>query len=267
MTWTSELASYYLGGFEVLFGLFLMWQAGMYSLRPMFARELKDAEFGERFRDVISRREEIEALPELPWRAAGALTILIGILVLARMLDPLLSYAIICLAMGVVAAYACLHLRNRTPRRAASLTPRSTNTSIPKWIYGLSIIFALAPLAFITNPDLRDVAAIISLVVTAMVFLSVFVAENMAAILSGNDAEIELIVEERARRTRIYGLLALGLGSSFVFVCFAMSLGHAKPYQAITQLVLGLAWGAIWIWNTRLLLRKGKPTGGNVHVA
>lgn len=209
----------------------------------------------------------MEDVKSAPWRIVGALAVVISPLVYFQVIQPAMGYAITVVGLGCVLTYSLLHLRNRTARRAASLTPRVAGSSLPWWVYALSIPIALAPLTFLTNPNLEFVAAVVAIVAAAMIALSALVAEKMAALLTGDDPEIELIVEERARRTRTYGLLGLGTGASFVFMSLAVNTEHAKPYQALALMVASFSWLAIWIWNTRLLLHKGKPRGGNVRVA
>lgn len=265
MFWTSDFTRYYISGCELLFGGSVIWQAAqMGTVQAMFKRELKDASCADRYRAVLERRMQIEGIPSTPWRLAGALTVLLGLLSLIRVVNPLVAYAITCLALGAVSAFILLHLRNRTARRAAVLSPRPGNASIPSWLYAVSILIAVAPFTYVTNANVRVAAIIVGGIAVCMIVLAAMVSGGMAALLTGEDLEIEIVVENRARRARIFWLLGLGMAASFVFMSMTGPTAHPTLYQVVAQLVASLGWLAVWIWIMYGRVKKTRDVG--VHV-
>jgi hypothetical protein len=265
----NEFPRWYIAIFEVSYGASTIVRAGWIDdPKRRFRREIEDPQLGARFRSVLERRRAIEAIPQTPWRINGAVSVTLGILTALGIVSPVVSYALVCLSMGVVMTTIYVRLRNRGERRAASLAPRTAAQIVPWWLYALAAIGALTPLPFMTNPTLVVPAAIVALVSTMMIVAASMVS-GMSAMLTGDDSEIELVVEDRVRSYRVGSLLFVAIALPFVF--FAMgSIASAEPgpgtqLQAVAGTINAATFLGVLGWWTLCLLRKAKPAD-RVHV-
>lgn len=265
----NEFPRWYIAIFEVAYGASMIVRAGWVDdPRRKFRRESKDPELGTRFRTVLERRRAIEAIPETPWRINGAVWVILGVLTALGVVAPVVSYALVCLAMGAVMTIVYVRLRNRGERRAASLAPRAAVRIVPWWLFAIAAIDALTPLPFMTNPNLVVPAAIVALVSTMMIVAASLVS-GMSAMLTGEDADIELIVEDRVRAYRVGTPLFISIALPLVFFAIG-SMAAAEPgpgtqLQVVAGTINAVTFLAAYGWWMLCLLRKAKPVD-RVHV-
>ena len=263
----NEFPRWYIALFEVAYGgAILVWPNFLVDTRRSFRREVKDPLLGTRFGAVISRREAIEAIPTAPWRLVGLASVLLGTLTAIAILVPVVSYALLCLAMAAVMTFVFVRMRNRSERRAASLAPREVARIVPWWLYVAAAIDALTPLPFMTNPNLVFPATIVALVSTMMIVAASMVG-GMSAMLAGEDAEIELVVEDRVRSRRVGTLLFIAIGLPLVFFAMASQAtpGPGTMLQDAAGTINAVTFLGAYGWWMLCFLRKAKPAD-HVHV-
>lgn len=221
MHWYVEFERWYVGGFLTLFGLFIVWKGdGFNSCSRLFFFELRDAHLKDRFTRVVERRKGLESGNDWAWRLAGVSASVFGVLVLVRALNPLIGYALLCADLAVVISQIYLSMRNRSERRAASLQPRTPTSTIPLLWYAGGIATTLLALSLVVYPTLRISAVIVGAACLAIVVVAARTAQ-MAALLAGDDPDVEVYVDNRLRWSRIAGLLILAYASSYVFIAMS----------------------------------------------
>ncbi len=213
-----EFERWYVGGFLAVFGLFIVWKgATLGSCSHFFCLELRDRTLRERFAPVVERRNLLEGDNGWARRITGLSAVLFGVLVLVRTVNPVIGYALLCAVLAIVTSQIYLSMRNRSEHRAASLQPRTATTSVPALWYAGAVLSAILPLATLGYPNLRISAIIVAIACTAIVIVAARTAK-MAALLAGDDPEIEVYVDNRLRWTRVTGLLELAYAASYLFV-------------------------------------------------
>ncbi|HET9030140.1 MAG TPA: hypothetical protein VFN49_08185, partial [Candidatus Aquilonibacter sp.] len=191
------------------------------SCRRFFQFELRDPQLKDRFSAVLDRRNEIEGDRTLGWRLTGCFSMLVGALVLVRVLAPVVGYALFCAALAVVMSHLYLSMRNRSVRRAASLTPRTVYSAAPPLCFLGALIAALLPLAISWfDSSARYSGALVACACLAIAVVAARTSQ-MAALLAGDDPEIEVFVDNRLRWSRVTGLLTLAYGASYVFIAMS----------------------------------------------
>ena len=227
--WYLEFERWYVGGFLTLFGLVTIWKGAAFSsCRCFFYFERHDARLKARFEPVIERRGELEGDNKWAWRITGASIALVGVLVLLSMLSPVIGYALLCADFAIVTSQIYLSMRNRGERRAASLQPRTPTTAVPALWYAGAVLSALLSLTLVIYPSLR----ISALIVTASCLTTLVVAmrtAHMAALLAGDDPDIELYVDNRLRWSRVSSLLVLAYAASYVFIAMSKPVLRSGP--------------------------------------
>ncbi len=235
MHWYVDFERWYVGGFLTLFGLFVAWKgAELGSCSRLFYRELRDPKLKERFVPVVDRRKELEGDNAWARRITGLSATLFGVLVLLRAINPVIGYALICAVLAIVTSQIYLKMRNRSERRAASLQPRTTTSAVPAVWYVGAVLSAILPVTLVGYPNLRISAAIVAVACAAIVAVAARTAK-MAALLAGDDPDVELYVDNRLRWTRVTGQLELAYAASYVFIAMSKpALPAGSP--AITTL-------------------------------
>jgi hypothetical protein len=219
--WHLEFERWYIGAFLTLFGLFIVWKGAAFnSCTRFFYLELRDPRLKDRFAPVVARRRELESGNDWAWRAAGLSATLFGILVLVKALSPVIGYALLCADFAIVMSQIYMNMRNRSERRAASLQPRTSTSAVPVLWYVGALASAALALTLIVYPNLRVPAAIVSAACVAIVVVAARTSK-MAALLAGDDPDIELYVDTRLRWSRVSGLLALAYASGYVFIAMS----------------------------------------------
>ncbi len=233
----------YVSVFLVVFGMYQIVRANRLSdPKQFFQREMKDKELGMRLRTVLERRRTLEAFPPAGYVCIGAVSVALGIASAFKLLIPVLAYASLCLFIAIVLSILLLRIRNTGERRAATLVPRSAASAVNGTWYGCAVVTSLLPLVFWTTPDLRPASILIAASSLTIVIMSIRIA-GMASILTGEDSELEIAVDERLRCSRVAMLLLLAY--TVPFVLFGMSPSSAENtfYQ-----VFAFAWcGAFWL--------------------
>lgn len=218
MQWHELFAVWYIGCFLIVFGIAVVWRGqALSNCRRFFYFELRDPLLKERFSTVVQRRNELEGDYTTSWRVTGLVSMVFGALVLARLITPVVGYALFCSDVAIILSQIYSGMRNRSVRRAASLQPRSITTSVPIVWYAGGMISALLPLGLWMYPSARGPAVVVTVACAVILFVALRTSE-MAALLAGDDPEIEVYVDNRLRWSRVAGLLALTYAASFVFI-------------------------------------------------
>lgn len=227
--WYLEFERWYVGGFLTLFGLVMAWKGDAFnSCRCFFYFELHDAELKTRFEPVVARRRELEGDNEWAWRVTGASAALFGVLVMLKVLSPVIGYALLCADLAIVTSQIYLSMRNRSERRAASLQPRTPTTAVPALWYAGAGLSALLSLVLVIYPSLRISALIVTAACAAIIVVAMRTA-HMAALLAGDDADIELYIDNRLRWSRVSGLLVLAYAASYIFIALSKPVLRSGP--------------------------------------
>lgn len=249
MHWYVEFERWYVGAFLTLFGLFILWKGAAFnSCSRFFYLELRDTRLKDRFAPVVERRKELERGNDWAWRVAGLSSMLFGLLVIVRALSPVIGYALLCADLAIVMSQIYLNMRNRSERRAASLQPRTATSAVPVLWYVGALISAALPLAFISYPSLRVPAVIVAAACVTIVLVAARTSQ-MAALLAGDDPDIELYVDTRLRWSRVSGLLALAYAASYVFIAFSKpELRNGPPWIAGVETASWVLFFGFGLW-------------------
>jgi len=256
--WAHDFPRLYIGIFEICFGIVLIASPQYFTnLQRRFRRELKDPVLGSRFLSVLQRRQSIEALPLMPWRVMGLFGIILGYLTAFAFVTPVVSYALFCFALSALTCVVFLRMRNRSERRAAMLTPRTATDTAPWWLYAAAVVSAMTPLPFLNVTGLSAPAAVVALV-SAFSIVAAATVNGMAAILTGDDAAIEAIVERRMRTVRVATPLILATAVPVVFLAMGTSFlrGNASVLQ---NWAFAVSFGACFVsfaWLAACIARK-----------
>ena len=177
-------------------------------LKCNFWLELRDPTVAPRLRAVLDRRDALEGLGQKPVLVASISYLFFGILCLLHILTPAITYALACADVALVFAWVYTRVRNRSQRRAASLAPRRQISVVSPLAFIGALLSAAIPLLFVTDATLRAPALLVSLSSLAIVAAAWSIA-GMAAVLVGEDVDLEVYVDERIRRSRVGSMLAL----------------------------------------------------------
>ncbi len=211
--WLIELFSNVYGVFLIGFGVVLVVLAPrLIDIRGYFSRR----ELSPALETALTRRADLESLSTQPWRVGGSVAIFSGVLVITRILDSAVGYALACAALALALGWTFAHLRNHGVRRAALLSPRRPGSvlSLLWLIFGAGA--CLTPLVVVWAPVGRVPGTIVTLA-TLVMFATVIAVRGMPALLSGEDPEREVLIETRLRERRVRGLFLLTLGVPSVF--------------------------------------------------
>jgi hypothetical protein len=220
----DEFMRWYIGIFLPVMGIaFFLAGRTLCQTKFQFWLELRDPKVKERLGPVLAKRDAMEDLQTTPWRIIGVFAVLAGIAVLLKWLSPVVGYALFGLGMTAAMSQIYLSLRNRTERRAAVLAPRGS--AVPPALYAAALVASVLPLATIDQPSLRASSVVIALACVGIVFVA-YRASSMAALLGGDDPEIELFVDNRLRWSRVASLLLLSFAISFLYTSVAEAAMH-----------------------------------------
>lgn len=240
--WSIVFNRWYIGVFLVVWGGYLIARAGwLNDIRRSFPKNVSD-----KLAVVLERRRHMEARPLTPWYFTGGFSVVSGIAALLGYGSGSVWYASTCVlfAVGLTASY--LRMQNSGPRRAATLTPRRVGSVIAWPWYPIGALAALAPLVFVDVPGQRAAAVGVALSAFAVMKLAIR-ANEMPALLTGDDAELEMHVDETLRRLRVKALWAIGIGVAYVYVVFTFvsaepTLLHEMAFGFLIVVFAALYW-------------------------
>jgi hypothetical protein len=239
---------WYMGAFLVIWGAWLIARAkSMNDIRDNF-----DDDPRPELQAVVERRQQLEARPIEAWYVTGASAILCGIATLCALLNGGLAYAISLLVLVSTLAFGYLRMRNAGPRRAAALVPRRIGSLIAWPWYPLGILTALSPLTFLNVPSQRLAAVLVSISAFAIMFLA-FRINGMAALLTGDDVDLELYVDDCLRRWRVNGFWTISMAIALVYVILAA--GSVSQNMTLLQTIA--FYGAPALGVIRYVARHG----------
>lgn len=187
------------------------------SIKCNFWVELRDPVIGPRLRAVLDRRDELEGLGRKPVAIASISYLVFGLLCLLHIVTPAIAYALACADVALMFAWMYARVRNRSQRRAASLSPRRQINVVPPLALVGALLAGALPLLFMTDPNLRVPALLVS-ISSFVIVLSAWSVAGMAAVLVGDDPDVEVYVDERIRRSRVVSMLALAYAVIPVFI-------------------------------------------------
>jgi hypothetical protein len=240
---------WYIGLFLVGFGLVVILRAGaMHDLRRAFTQEERTPELDA----AIARRQVLEATPLAVWYVPGAINVLLGIAVLSGKLHGIVGYGFGACALAVSLGTTYLRMRNRGATRAAALAPRTLTSIVPLVWYPAAAIVSVAPLAFINVAGYAMASVLVS-AATMAIFGFAVASNSMASIMSGENPQEELQVDQRLRCARVFGLFGAGMGVPFVFVSMVSPIAPSSILHTTVYLLVVLAWCALVI---PLLMRR-----------
>jgi hypothetical protein len=238
--------------------------AGRYlsNIKCNFWFELRDPVIGSRLRAVLDRREELEGLGRTPVIIASISYLFFGLLCLLHIVTPAIAYALACADTAVSSAWLYARVRNRSPRRAASLAPRRQSSVVPPLAFLGALLVAVVPLLFVSDPNLRIAAVLVALSSFAIV-VSAWSIAGMAAVLVGDDADLEVYVDERIRRSRVCSMLALAYAVVPVFIAVVTRDAVNLPlynYAFVVSMVLVVMFFT-WFFIDFMQRRTPRPDG------
>ncbi len=228
----------------------LVFSRYMSDLKLNFRYELRDPAIGERLRAILDRRRVLEGVGSRPILFASISYLAFGLLCAARVVTPAVAYALACADSAIVLALVFARVRNRSERRAAALAPRRQTNVVPPLGYMGAFVAAAIPLMLISDVQLR-VPAIVVAISSLAVLAAAWWTAGMAAVLVGDDVDLEVYVDERLRRVRVCAMLALSyaIGPVFIAVVTPDALNLPMyPYAIVLSLALiaaFLAWYSI----------------------
>jgi hypothetical protein len=232
------------------------------DLKQTFRFELRDPAVGERLRLVLERRQQLEGLGGRQVLIGGICYLFFGALCGLRVVTPGVAYALACVDSALVLAVSFSRIRNTSERRAASLSPRTQTTAVPIYGYLGAAVSACLPLTLVADKQL-EFAAILVCAASLTILASAWWTASMAAVLVGDDVDLELYVEDRVRRSRVCSMLSLAYAVVPVF--FAIATPQAVTMQLYSIDVIGsvvlaaayYAWFALDRWRGRLPRANG----------
>ncbi len=247
-------AQWYISAFMIGFGILTLVRTDkMVDTKCFFKRDLRDAEVGLRIQAILEKRRRIEAFPRAGYWIIGGVAIVLGIATAFHLILPVISYANLCLIIAITLGIAFLRMRNTNVRRAASLVPRSALSAVHGLWYGCAAIASLLPLVFIGLPGLRVAAILVSLSSITIVVISIRIA-GMASILPGDDAELEVLVDERLRSGRVATMLIYAYTVPFVFFGMGTAAAVQSFYQSFAYAWSGAFFLAYGCWYAFMFL-------------
>lgn len=227
-------------------------------LRCNFWLELRDPVVAPRLRAVLDRREPLEKLGRKPVLISSGSYLFFGVLCLAHIVTPAIAYALACADVAIMFAWVYSGVRNRSQRRAASLEPRRQISVVPPFAFVGALVAATVPLLFVSDPNLRVSALIVSLASFAII-ASAWSIAGMAAVLTGDDPDLEVYVDERIRRVRVGSMLTFAYAVTPVFIAVVTRDAVDLPvYDYAFYLSMGLA-VAFLVWYAIDYMRGRAP--------
>ncbi len=191
----------------------------------------------ERLARVLAARTDAEGT-DLYTRYAGVFTIAMAAIGLIPAVPSVVPYAASCLALAVATLLAYLHFRRLSERRIAPLTRRTAWTSLPPLVLASWAICLAGAAAFAAFPEYRiaAIAAVVSGIALCAIAWRVAIAPAM---LFGDDAQLEYLVDEHVRFCRATGLVALACAPPTVLVLLAGAALRSGPpvFAAVTWVV------------------------------
>ena len=233
-------------GLMVLGAAFILRRGSIMRFGCFFRSEMNDPSMNERLSAIFARRRELEGASGQPFLVCGALFLLFGVATLGRLCSPELSNALGWAACAIVFAVAFGSIRNRSDRRTATLMPRRIERVIPVPALVGAIASSLLPLSIADVPGLFW-PAIIASAAGLIVCAAAWSIAGMAAVIVGDDCDLELYVDERIRRARANLTLVLGYAVAPTFIGFAGSAAGASGiYGAavVVAMILMVAYAA-----------------------
>jgi hypothetical protein len=231
------------------------------DLKPNFWFELRDPIVRDRLGAVLDRRREIEGLGRRPILVASISYLICGLLCAFHVVSPAIAYGLGCADSALVLAFVFARVRNRSQRRAASLAPRRQISVVPPLAYAGALVIAFVPLLLTANPELRSAAILITLSSLAILAAAWFTA-GMAAVLAGDDVDVELYVDDRVRRARVCSMLSLSYAVVPVFVAIVTPIAFTLPTYS-SALVLSLVLMALFLIWYSIDFLSGRMTRTN----
>jgi hypothetical protein len=232
------------------------------SLGCNFWFAFRDPIIAPRLRSVLDRREELEGLGRRPMLVSSISYFFFGVLCLLRLVTPAIAYALACADVALMFAWMYARVRNRGERRAASLSPRRQSSVIPPLAFAGAIVAAAMPLLFVTDPNLRLPALLVSLSSLAIV-VSAWSVAGMAAVLVGEDPDVEVYVDERLRRVRVGSMLVLAYAVIPVFIAVvtrdAVNLPAYNYAFYVSMALVGTF--ILWFFIDLAQRREPRPNG------
>ncbi|MGA8533031.1 MAG: hypothetical protein WB615_02855 [Candidatus Tumulicola sp.] len=210
------------------------------SIRFYFrgARAALGPEQRARLQRVVDARVDAEGT-DVYTRYAGVFTIAMAGLALLPAVPMDLPYTASCAALAIAVFLAYLHFRRGTERRVAPLVRRNAWASLPPVVLACAGICIVAALSLTAYPQYRipALAAALSGIVLCAIAWRVAVAPAM---LFGDDAQLEYLVDEHVRFCRATGLIALACAPPTNLVLFAWAELHVTP-----PLVIAATWAVL----------------------
>lgn len=231
-------------------------------LKCNFWLELRDPVIAPRLRAVLDRREAVEGLGRKPVIISSISYFFFGLLCLLHIVTPAIAYALACADVALTFAWMYARVRNRSQRRAASLAPRRQIAVVPPLAFGGALLTAAVPLLFVTDPDLR-VAALLVCVSSLAIVVSAWSIAGMAAVLVGEDADLEVYVDERLRRLRVGSLLTFAYAVTPVFISVVTRDAANLPlynYAFVASMVMAVMF-LTWYFIDFTQRRAPRPNG------
>jgi hypothetical protein len=192
----------------------------------------------ERLARVLAARTDAEGTDSYT-RYAGVFTIAMAAIGLIPAVPSVLPYAASCLALAIAMLLAYLHFRRLSERRIAPLARRTAWTSMPPLVIASWAICLAGAAAFAVFPQYRigAFAAIVSGIALCAIAWRVAIAPAM---LFGDDAQLEYLVDEHVRFCRATGLVSLACAPPVVLVMLAGAALRSGPpvFAAVTWLVI-----------------------------
>ncbi|MBV9719421.1 MAG: hypothetical protein JOZ77_08875 [Candidatus Eremiobacteraeota bacterium] len=220
------------------------------------ARRALDVSQRERLTRVLAARELAEGDAEARMRYVGAFTIMMAAVALFPAIPYVLPYALSCLAMAASVLTSYLHFRRATARRVAPLVRRSPWQSLPPIAMAATAICALGSAAFAIYPQFRVGSAIVVISTIALVAVAWRVA-LAPALLLGDDAQLEYLVDEHVRYCRVMGLVAQACAPPTVLVALAWATlpSNAHFFDGV-MLIVALAFVAVMVMNLNPMRKR-----------
>jgi hypothetical protein len=208
-------------------------------------------ETGEaRLERALERRQATERLPALRIaRVVGTVAAACaGVSIFAPLPVIALSYALICVVWAVPLGFAVLRVRRGNGPRAAQLRARAPGAGMPPSALALSSAAVVMPLVFI---DTYPAQAL--LVTAAGLFIGLIACgvATMPALLTGQDNEIEVAIDDRLRALRTAQLFAFAVVPGFVFISLSV------PVTPLRAAACAVAFAAFLV-NGELIRRRSR---------
>jgi len=198
----------------------------------------------DRLEHVLDARQAAEGVSVVPARIMGICGVVTAALEFVPSIDFVLPYALLCLSGAVAFLVRYVQVKRATERRVALLTRRSPYDSLsPVLIACVGLAFAGTAI-YLTVPGYR-IAAVALLVFIGILGWIAWRLASSPALIQGVDPELEYIVDERLRKSRVAGVVALSTAPSAMLVALTHNLvdpglgAYASP--ALVLVAIGCA--------------------------